>query len=110
MRAQVGSDVIQLPHDQDHVPEQVTGQLEAHDEAHEPMTEIELKILGACAQSPKSTSDLLKSLGYKVRTGNFKRALSRLLDRYFLEMTNPQKPRSKNQKYRITPLGEKLLK
>lgn len=96
---------------------QVTGQVtpeavahdEAHDEAHEPMTEIELKLLAACAQNSKNTADLLQILGYRSRTGNFKKALSRILSRSLLEMTNPQKPRAKNQRYRITWQGQEML-
>lgn len=88
---------------------QVEAHDEAHDEAYESMTEIELKILGACTQGSKSTPDLLKILGYKMRTGNFKKALSGLLDRSFLEMTNPQTPRSKSQRYRVTGKGLEMV-
>jgi len=90
--------------------EQVEAHDEAHDEAHEPMTEVEHLLLDACVQGPKSTAELLKMLGYKTRTGNFKRALSRLLDVGLLEMTNPQKPRAKNQRYRTTPIGKQVLR
>ena len=93
---------------------EVTGEVEAHqkahDEAYEPMTEIELKLLTACLQNPKSTPDLLQILGYRSRTGNFKKALSRLLSQRFLEMTNPQKPRAKNQRYRISWRGQDAIK
>ncbi|MBM4312153.1 MAG: AAA family ATPase [Deltaproteobacteria bacterium] len=81
----------------------------AHDEAHEPMTDVEHIILAACARSSQSTPDLLKKLGYKTRTGNFKKALSRLLETGLLEMTNPQKHRAKNQRYLPTPKGRELL-
>lgn len=57
----------------------VTGQAEAHDEAHdeahEPMTEIELKLLAACAQNPKSSPALQQTLGYKSRTGEISKRL-----------------------------------
>jgi ATP-dependent DNA helicase RecG len=88
-------------HDEAHV--------EAHDEAHVALTEVEQQMLKACRQSPRSTSELLEILGYKSRTGNFKKALSHLLEDEFLEKTLPDKPRSKNQKYRITSLGKKIL-
>jgi ATP-dependent DNA helicase RecG len=91
------------------VTEQVEAHDEAHDEAHEPMTEVEQTLLAACAQSPKSTPELLKMLGYKTRTGNFKRALSHSLERGFIEMTNPHKPRTRNQRYRITTKGKERL-
>ena len=50
-----------------------------HDEAHDP-TETERHILEACFQGPQSTPDLLKALGNKSRTGNFKAALSKLVE------------------------------
>lgn len=83
---------------------------EAHDEAHEPMSETEQEILLACLDAPQNTPELLALLGYERRTGNFKKALSRLMDFAFLEMTIPDKPRSKKQKYRLTERGRKVLK
>lgn len=83
--------------------------VEAYDEAHEPMTVVELKILDACSGEPQNTHFLLNVLGYKTRTGNFKRAISRLLKFACLEMTIPDKPKSRMQKYRITEKGRKIL-
>jgi ATP-dependent DNA helicase RecG len=82
---------------------------EAHDEAHVTLTEIEQQMLQACQQAARSTPELLEILGYKARTGNFKKALSHLLEDEFLERTLPDKPTSKNQKYRITSMGKKIL-
>ena len=82
----------------------------AHDEAHEPMTNVEERILASCVSEPRSTPELLHALGYKSRTGNFKRALTRLLDAGYLEMTMPDAPRSKKQKYRLTDRGRDALK
>ena len=113
MRVRVTVFLLEYFQVQKAVPE-VPGPMEAHDEAHEeahePMTEVEKIIMTACAQSPQSTPDLLRMLGYKSRTGNFKRALSRLLDMGLLEMTNPQKPRTRNQRYRSTHLWEEVLR
>jgi len=83
---------------------------EAHDGAHEPMSEIEQRILLACLDAPQNTPELLALLGYESRTGNFKKALSRLMNLACLEMTIPDKPRSKKQKYRLTEKGRKVLK
>jgi hypothetical protein len=71
-----GGDVIE------HVTPQVTGQVEAqveahdaaHDAAHVLLTEVEQRILGACLEAARSTPDLLGTLGYESRTGNFKMA------------------------------------
>jgi len=53
---------------------------------------------------------LLDILGYKTRTGNFKKAMNRLLDELeLLEKTLPQATRSKNQKYRLTTKGRQVL-
>ena len=64
----------------------------------------------SCLASTRSTPELLTALGYAVRTGNFKRGLTRLIAMDLLEMSMPGKPRSKNQKYRLTAKGRKLIK
>jgi ATP-dependent DNA helicase RecG len=88
----------------------VRAQVEAHDEAHEFLSETERKILETCGRDEQSSQDLLNALGYTSRTGNFKKALSRLLLSGAIERTNPLKLRSKNQRYRITEKGRKLVK
>ena len=88
---------------------QVKAHDEAHDEAHEPMTAVERALLAACAEAPKSAPQLLQHLGYRGRTGSFKKALTRLLSRGLLEMTLPTKARSRLQKYRLTEKGRAWL-
>jgi ATP-dependent DNA helicase RecG len=83
---------------------------EAHDEAHEPMTDIERRLLEACVEEPKSIPYLLQAFGYEMRTGHFKKAIGRLLFHGYTEMTIPEKPRSKNQKYRLTEKGQTILR
>ena len=73
------------------------------------MSEIARAILAACVEGPSSTPELLKRVGYRARTGNFKKALSRLLDQGFVVMTLPEKPRAKSQRYRLTALGRAYL-
>jgi ATP-dependent DNA helicase RecG len=97
--------------------EQATGQVEAHDEAYDEahdeahdLSETELAILKACRSSPQGVSGLLIALGYKTRTGNFKKAMLRLEESLsLLEKTLPDSPRSKNQKYRLTAKGKKVV-
>ena len=91
------------------VSEEAKAHDEAHDEAHEKTTKIELEILTFCLKQPQNTSNLLSILGYKTRTGNFKKAISSLLDRKLLERTIADKPRSKNQKYRLTAKGKAAI-
>ena len=73
---------------------------EAHAEAHA-LSKTEKQILEACQDSPLSSSQLLDVLGYKSRTGNFKKALSSLLHKKLLVRTIPNAPRSGKQKYKI---------
>jgi len=69
-------------------------------EAHD-LSKTEKQILEACQDSPLSSSQLLDVLGYKSRTGNFKKALSSLLHKKLLVRTIPNAPRSGKQKYKI---------
>ena len=89
------------------------GGREAHDEAHDRsaanLNPTERCILNACGKGPRKASELIGVLGYKSRTGNFKRSLNRLLDLRVLKRTLRNTPRSRNQKYRLTELGEKML-
>ena len=75
--------------------------------------------MGADMNSPKlgklSTALILKQSRKRglspisLRTGNFKKALSNLLQKKLLKRTIPEVPRSKKQKYRLTSKGISLL-
>jgi len=87
--------------------------VQGHDEAHEPLTKVEREILAACAGEPQRTPDLLRLMGYSTRTGNFKKALTRLLALGRLEMTIPGKPRKQFSSFQsllesISKTGKKL--
>jgi len=79
-----------------------------HDVVHD-LNNTEQKILEALLK-PKSTPELLTHLGYKTRTRNYEMAIKQMLKYALLEMTIPDKPRSKNQKYRLTQKGKQTLK
>ncbi len=84
-----------------------------HDEAHEAyddLTDIEKMILDRCRVGPQSAAELRLAAGYSSRSGNFKRSQEKLLAAGFIEMTFPERPRSKNQCYRLTERGFDLLK
>lgn len=76
-----------------------------HDEH---LNQMERHIL-ACLHTAKSTPQLLSELGYARRTRNYQAAMKRLLSLRLIEMTLPDKPRSKNQRYRLTEKGRSLL-
>lgn len=85
---------------------------EAHGEAHEAyelLTPLELALLRSALKTAQNSGQLLATAGYKSRTGNFKRSMEKLLEANLLAMTLPDKPRSKNQKYRTTDKGSALL-
>lgn len=97
-----------------HVLKHVEAQVEAQEaqeaqEAHVDLTDIEIAILDACKDEPKSSKELLTHSGYSNRTGNFKRSIEKLLTSKFIRMTTPEKPRSSRQKYCLTPRGHLYL-
>lgn len=85
------------------------GQVGAHEGAHEAqLTGTMKRILDVLVES-KSTPQLLALLGYPRRTRNYEAAIRQLLESGLIEMTLPDKPRSKNQQYRLTNEGRTLL-
>jgi ATP-dependent DNA helicase RecG len=68
-----------------------------------------MKKILAILSKPSSTAQVLKKLGYSRRTGNYDDSLKKLLSADLIAMTLPDTPRSKNQKYRLTEKGKRLL-
>ena len=80
----------------------------AHDGAHEELLETEAEILTFLDTGPKSRSEIAEFLGVNTpRSGHLLRAIERLRSLNLLELTIPDKPRSRNQKLRITNLGRR---
>jgi ATP-dependent DNA helicase RecG len=81
---------------------------EVHEGVHDDLSNTAKRILLAC-QKALSGPGILTNLGYKSRTRNFRTAMTDLLEKELIEMTLPDTPRSKNQKYRLTQTGLKLI-
>jgi ATP-dependent DNA helicase RecG len=62
------------------------------------------------AEKPKSRKELLNTIGLKNHFDNYKRHLAPLIENNWLEMTIPDEPNSRNQKYIITEYGKKIIK
>jgi ATP-dependent DNA helicase RecG len=58
----------------------------------------------------KTREEILGFLEIGNQTKNFNTNIKPLLDYEILELTEPDKPKSRNQKYRLTKKGRKLLK
>jgi ATP-dependent DNA helicase RecG len=78
-------------------------------EAQVDLTPLEMSLLKACKDAPKTGRDLVTAAGYASRTGNLKRGLEKLKSMNMIEMTIPDKPRSSKQRYRLTEKGIQVL-
>lgn len=70
------------------------------------LSATEIAIISAFAQQQRTAAALRQFTGYGTRTGNFKRALARLLGRKLIEMTRLGQPNSRLQQYRLITAGQ----
>jgi hypothetical protein len=83
---------------------------EAHEKAQVQLNNTEQQILKACLIGPRSSNDLLQALGYKSRTGNYKKAMNHLLDVLeLIEKTLPDATQSKHPRYIIMDRGRNIM-
>ena len=66
-------------------------------------------LLSACLQAEASSKAPQTAGGYAGRTRSFERRLGRMLAEGLLAMTDPAKPRSPRQRYRLTDRGRAAL-
>ena len=71
--------------------------------------DLKSKVLNLLADGPMSRSELSKKLGQKKPTGHLSNVLRDLLDDQTIEYTLPDKPRSRQQQYRLTEKGRTKL-
>jgi predicted transcriptional regulator len=74
------------------------------------VSEQVVAILRACAKAPQPKSSLLRTAGLANAYLNYKRHILPLVQDGLLEMTLPEKPNSRLQKYRLTTKGLSIIK
>ena len=84
---------------------EVGGKHSSGEQVSEQVSEQVAKILRACTKGPKTKAELLKSAGLANAYLNYKRHILPLIQSGIIEMTLPEKPNSRLQKYRLTPKG-----
>jgi ATP-dependent DNA helicase RecG len=67
------------------------------------------RILGLLLGGTLSKSELANRLGHKNISGALKRGVQTLFKKGYVELTIPEKPNSRLQRYRITDKGRRLL-
>lgn len=82
---------------------------EAHGGAHVELSEIEKTILRFIADETKSKPEIAEFLGMSRRSGSLFRALRSLREGNLIELTLPDKPQSRNQRYRVTTTGSDAI-
>lgn len=82
--------------------------VQAQDQAHV-LNETEKRVLESLQQGPLATTQISMALGHSGRSGAVKLALAHLEAIGFIELTIPDKPRSRNQMRKLTSQGRNRL-
>lgn len=86
-------------------------QVEVHDKGPvKGPVDIRIRILSGYQTKPLAIKEIAALLGIKAKTGQLKKTLADLKKEMLIEYTIPAKPKSRNQKYRITKKGRLYLK
>ena len=69
-----------------------------------------LRVLRIVESEPKSRGDILQALGLSPHTDNVRQHIRPLLEAGWIEMTLPDRPTSRHQRYRLTAAGRAELR
>ena len=79
------------------------------DQAGDQVSDQVEKLLGVLGRSPQSAAELMAVLGLSHRPTFRKNYLHPAMAASFIEMTLPDSPNAKNQKYALTPKGRRWM-
>lgn len=68
------------------------------------------RVLAFLLKEESGKANLARLLGHRTVSGELHKQIHRLMDLTYVEMTIPEKPNSRLQKYRLTKLGREYLK
>ena len=91
------------------IAEQEKHQVEHQDKHQVELTEAQISVLKILANEILSRKEIFAAIGMRSDSRSFKRNIEPLLKAGFIEMTIPDKPNSKLQKYRITQKGKRRI-
>ena len=81
-----------------------------HQDEHQvEFSHIMLSVLNALGNATMSRKEIFSAIGLIGDTRAFRRNIATLLQEGYIEMTEPSKPNSKLQKYRLTVKGKKMI-
>ncbi|HMM05893.1 MAG TPA: Fic family protein [Clostridiales bacterium] len=94
----------------DIIIDQEKHQVKHQDEHQVELTEVQLLALKALDGKILSRKEIFTAIGMSVGSRSFKRHIAPLLTEGFVEMTVPDKPNSKLQRYRLTDDGKSVIR
>ncbi|MES9857796.1 MAG: Fic family protein [Sedimenticola sp.] len=74
----------------------------------QPESRLAAKVMLILQHGEAGKASLASNLGHKTVSGELHKQIKRLLALELIEMTIPEKPGSRLQKYRLTPKGKAL--